>query len=64
VARKVKVRGIPHLAKKREMWGTLDSLLGESQTVAVHFTLNLPPASQLLGMIKGEGALPFASDAG
>ena len=25
--------------------------------VAVHFTLNLPPASQLLGMTKGEGGV-------
>ena len=55
---------VSHISRKtREIWGTLDYLLGESQTVAVHFTLNLLSASQLLGMIR-EGALPFASDAG
>jgi hypothetical protein len=29
----------------------------------VHFTLNLPQASQLLGMTKGRVALPFVIDA-
>ena len=33
---------VSHISRKtREIWGTLDLLLGESQTGAVYFALNL-----------------------
>jgi hypothetical protein len=53
---------VSHISRKtREIWGTPHWLLGESQTGAVHFVLNLTQASRLLGMTRGRVLLSLES---
>ena len=41
-----------------------DTYILHNEPSRVHFSLNLPQASQLLGMTKGKGALPWSGVAG